>query len=36
MTAEYSLTDTIERLYVNQLALETALMELVLWAEHVG
>ena len=30
MTAPYSLTDTLERIYENQLAVEAALMELTL------
>ncbi|ONH52825.1 hypothetical protein SAMN04490182_4541 [Pseudomonas cedrina] len=30
---EYSLPDTLERIYKNQLALEAAIMELTLWAE---
>jgi len=30
---EYSLPDTLERIYENQLALEAAIMELTLWAE---
>ena len=34
MASEYSLVDTIERLYQNQLALEAAVMELTLWAEQ--
>lgn len=34
MTNEYSLTDVLERLYQNQLALEAAVMELTLWAEQ--
>ncbi|WP_339496901.1 hypothetical protein [Pseudomonas sp. EA_15y_Pfl1_P101] len=33
---EYSLPDTLERLYDNQLALEAALMELNLFAESQG
>lgn len=33
---EYSLTDTLERIYENQLALEAALMELTLLAERQG
>lgn len=33
---EYSLTDTLERIYENQLALEAAIMELSLWAEDNG
>lgn len=32
--SEYSLADTLERLYHNQLALEAAVMELTLWAER--
>lgn len=36
MTIEYSLSDTLERLYHNQLALEAALMELTLSAEKRG
>ena len=34
MAYEYSLTDMLERLYENQLALEAAVMELTLWAEQ--
>jgi hypothetical protein len=34
MTSEYSLSDVLERLYQNQLALEAAVMELTLWAEQ--
>jgi len=34
MASEYSLTDVLERLYQNQLALEAAVMELTLWAEQ--
>jgi hypothetical protein len=30
---EYSLSDVLERIYENQLALEAAIMELTLWAE---
>lgn len=33
---EYSLPDTLERLYNNQLALEAALMEVALWVEQRG
>lgn len=33
---EYSLPDTLERIYENQLALEAALMELTLLAERQG
>jgi len=33
---EYSLTDTLERIYENQLALEAAIMELSLWAKRNG
>ncbi|WP_339436791.1 hypothetical protein [Pseudomonas sp. EL_65y_Pfl1_R32] len=33
---EYSLTDTLERIYENQLALEAAIMELSMWAEQQG
>lgn len=36
MPAEYSLPDTLERMYENQLALEAALMEVVLWVEQRG
>ncbi|NWB42465.1 hypothetical protein HX815_19295 [Pseudomonas sp. E6002] len=32
MASEYSLTDVLERIYQNQMALEAALMELTLWA----
>lgn len=34
MASEYSLTDVLERIYHNQLALEAAVMELTLWAEQ--
>jgi hypothetical protein len=34
MASEYSLTDVLERLYQNQLALEAGVMELTLWAEQ--
>lgn len=30
---EYSLTDILESIYENQLALEAAIIELTLWAE---
>jgi len=33
---EYSLTDTLERIYENQLAVEAALMELTLLVESQG
>lgn len=33
MSAEYSLSDLLERMYQNQLGLEAALMELTLLAE---
>ncbi len=33
---EYSLPDTLERIYENQLALEAALMELTLFMESQG
>ncbi|WP_046382954.1 hypothetical protein [Pseudomonas veronii] len=33
---EYSLTDTLERIYENQLALEASLMELTLLVEKQG
>lgn len=33
---EYSLPDTLERIYENQLALEAAIMELSLWANRNG
>lgn len=33
---EYSLTDTLERIYENQLALEASLMELTLLVESQG
>ncbi len=36
MAAEYSLSDVLERMYQNQLALEAALMELTLHAEKQG
>lgn len=34
MASEYSLANTLERVYENQLALEAAVMELTLWAEQ--
>lgn len=36
MPTDYSLPDTLERMYENQLALEAALMEVVLWVEQRG
>ncbi|QXI20133.1 hypothetical protein HU724_013850 [Pseudomonas iranensis] len=36
MAAEYSLSDVLERMYQNQLALEAALMELTLHVEAQG
>lgn len=36
MPNEYSLPDTLERMYGNQLALEAVLMEVVLWVEQRG
>lgn len=36
MPSEYSLPDVLERLYVNQLALEAAVMELTLRVEQQG
>lgn len=36
MASEYSLADVLERMYVNQLALEAAIMEMVLWTEERG
>lgn len=36
MASEYSLADVLERMYENQLALEAAIMELVIWAEERG
>ncbi|NVZ64367.1 hypothetical protein HX867_19890 [Pseudomonas gingeri] len=36
MATEYSLSDLLERMYENQLALEAALMELVLQNEKQG
>ncbi|MBK3485106.1 hypothetical protein AB4P95_07600 [Pseudomonas sp. A1437] len=36
MPSEYSLSDVLERMYLNQLALEAALMELTLHAETQG
>ncbi|RTY01719.1 hypothetical protein EJ576_09015 [Pseudomonas sp. C 49-2] len=36
MAVEYSLTDLLERMYENQLALEAALMELTLQSEKEG
>jgi len=36
MSGEYSLTDLLERMYENQLALEAGLMELALQSEKQG
>ncbi|WP_226477002.1 hypothetical protein [Pseudomonas sp. MWU16-30323] len=36
MTHEYSLSDVLERIYENQLALEAAVMELTLRLEEQG
>ena len=36
MASEYSLSDVLERMYQNQLALEVALMELTLQVEAQG
>jgi len=36
MSGEYSLSDVIERIYHNQLALEAAVMELTLQVEQQG
>lgn len=36
MPSEYSLSDVLERMYQNQLALEAALMELTLQVEAQG
>ncbi|MCF5371218.1 hypothetical protein, partial [Pseudomonas sp. PA-4-8C] len=36
MPAPYSLPDMLERIYENQLALEAAIMELVLFVERQG
>ncbi|XVO86068.1 hypothetical protein ACQ9Y2_20220 [Pseudomonas palleroniana] len=36
MPNQYSLSDVLERMYENQLALEAALMELTLYLEHQG
>ncbi|WHS63122.1 hypothetical protein [Pseudomonas sp. G2-4] len=36
MPTEYSLSDVLERLYQNQLALEAAVMELTLKVENQG
>lgn len=36
MPTEYSLPDTLDRLYTNQLALEAAIMELTLLIEQQG
>lgn len=36
MDSEYSLSDVLERMYFNQLALEAALMELTLLVEQQG
>lgn len=34
MLGDYSLPDVLDRIYHNQLALETAIMELTLWVEQ--
>ena len=34
MPSTYSLSDVLEKMYDNQLALEAALMELTLWVEQ--
>lgn len=36
MLGDYSLSDVLERMYINQLALEAALMELTLHVEKQG
>jgi len=36
MSNEYSLSETLKRMYENQIALEAALMELTLQAERQG
>jgi hypothetical protein len=36
MSREYSLSDVLERIYLNQLALEAAVMELTLQVEQQG
>ncbi|MEJ6816291.1 hypothetical protein [Pseudomonas sp. LF-5] len=36
MSGDYSLSDVLERMYTNQLALEAALMELTLHVEQQG
>ena len=36
MPGDYSLSDVLERMYTNQLALEAALMELTLHVEQQG
>ncbi|MGY2171535.1 hypothetical protein [Pseudomonas gingeri] len=36
MPGDYSLSDVLERMYTNQLALEAALMELTLYVEQLG
>lgn len=36
MAAHYSLPDMLERIYENQLALESAIMELALFVERQG
>lgn len=36
MPTEYSLPDTLDRIYTNQLALEAAIMELTLLVEKQG
>jgi hypothetical protein len=33
---QYPLSDTLERIYENQIALEAAIMELSLWAKRSG
>ncbi|WP_248799944.1 hypothetical protein [Pseudomonas sp. MWU13-2105] len=36
MPGDYSLSEVLERMYTNQLALEAALMELTLYVEQLG
>ena len=36
MESEHSLADVLERMYVDQLTLGAAIMELVLWTEERG
>jgi hypothetical protein len=36
MPSRYSLPDTLDKIYQNQLAIEAAVMELTLWVEQRG